>query len=153
MLNETIQKSIKKDHETIRKLIKELEKAIEEKTADRQIIFDQLAAEVLAHSKAEEDVLYEALLKEDEEKMTKKIEEGKEEHHVAEILIAEMRSLSPDDSKWQAKLEVLRESLEHHLNEEEKDILRPSKSMIDKEDATQMSEEFREEKAEIKEKN
>lgn len=146
MLEQSIQKTIKKDHENIRNLLKELEKAIKNEDANRDAIFDQLAKEVIAHSKAEEDVLYEALIKENKEKMNEKVAEGKEEHHLAEILIQEMKALNSKDSQWEAKFEVLKENLKHHLTEEERDILPQSKGMIDKKEATQLSEEFQDEK-------
>ncbi len=151
MLNETIQKSIKKDHDVLRKLTKELENAIEDESPERKAIFNRLAKELLAHSKAEEKILYDTLLEDGDEDLNKRVEEGKEEHHVIEVLLKEMKLLNTNDVHWEAKFEVLRENLEHHLKEEEKDILPDSKKVIDnKEESAELSEEFKDEKSKQK---
>ncbi len=151
MTNETIQKTIRMDHDKIRKLVKELEKALENKSTDREGIFNNLASELLAHSKAEEKILYDTLKEEGNEDLNKTLAEGKEEHHLIEVLIKEMRFLSPDDKQWDAKFEVLRENLEHHLKEEERDILPDSKKLIgNKEESKELAEEFLDEKQEEK---
>ncbi len=151
MLNETIQKSIKKDHDEIRKLLKDLEKALESHTDEKKQIFRNLASELIAHSKAEEKILYKAILEEADEKLQKKVQEGIQEHHIIDVLLKEMKMLSINDIQWEAKFEVLRESLEHHLEEEEKDILPESKEIIkDKEESAELSQEFKDEKAKQK---
>ncbi len=151
MLNETIQKSIKKDHDVIRKLVKELETAIKDESKERKAIFNHLATELLAHSKAEEKILYDTLLEDGDDDLNKRVEEGKEEHHVIEVLLKEMKLLNTNDVHWEAKFEVLRENLQHHLKEEEKDILPDSKKVIDdKEESIELSEEFQEEKSQQK---
>lgn len=150
MFDETIQKSILKDHDNLRSLIKELEKHSEDdskKCRDLEMLFKNFADELLAHGKSEENIFYAELVKSsDGEEMPTKIEEGKEEHHILELVVNEMRQIETGSKEWKAKLEVLKENLEHHLKEEETDIIQASKKTFDKEKNTQLSEEFKQEK-------
>ncbi len=45
--------------------------------------------------------------------------ESYEEHHVADVLCAELADMTPDDERFTAKVTVLIESVEHHIEEEE----------------------------------
>ncbi len=47
--------------------------------------------------------------------------ESYEEHHVADILCAELAAMSADDERFDAKVTVLIESVTHHMDEEEQD--------------------------------
>ena len=47
--------------------------------------------------------------------------ESYEEHHVADVLILELSSMTPDDERFDAKTTVLIESVSHHIEEEEQD--------------------------------
>jgi hemerythrin-like domain-containing protein len=50
------------------------------------------------------------------------VDEGVEEHHVAKLLIDEIESLPPGSDAWVAKMTVLIESVEHHVDEEEDEL-------------------------------
>ena len=45
--------------------------------------------------------------------------EGFEEHHVADVIVKELENVSPGDEQWAAKFKVLKENIEHHIEEEE----------------------------------
>jgi hypothetical protein len=47
--------------------------------------------------------------------------ESYEEHHVADVLCAELAAMDPDDERFDAKTNVLIESVTHHIEEEEQD--------------------------------
>src|SRR4026208_2501863 len=54
--------------------------------------------------------------------------EGYEEPHVADVITRELRDVMPDDERWAAKFKVLKESLEHHIKEEERNTFRPARA-------------------------
>ena len=47
--------------------------------------------------------------------------ESYEEHHVADLLVAEIAAMSPDAERFDAKVTVLIENVSHHMDEEEQD--------------------------------
>ena len=61
------------------------------------------------------------------------MDEGYEEHHVAKMLIGELESIEPGSDTWLAKMTVLIESVEHHVDEEEEELFPSvrSKSKVD----------------------
>lgn len=48
------------------------------------------------------------------------VPEGYQEHHVADVIVKELHALATDDEKWGAKFKVRRESVEPHIEEEER---------------------------------
>jgi hypothetical protein len=47
--------------------------------------------------------------------------ESNEEHHVADVLVAELAAMTPDAERFEAKTTVLIETVTHHVDEEERD--------------------------------
>ena len=56
--------------------------------------------------------------------------EGYEEHHVADLIKAELEDMTPDEEMYDAKMKVLQENIEHHLEEEEKDMFPKGKKVL-----------------------
>ena len=56
--------------------------------------------------------------------------EGYQEHHVADIVLQELQQLPPSDERWGAKLKVLKENIEHHIEEEEGEMLSTARSVL-----------------------
>src|SRR5689334_6695878 len=71
-----------------------------------------------SHTRIEDEVMYPRMRKLVPD-ITDDILESYEEHHVADLLIAELENMSPDDERYKAKTTVLIESVEHHIQEEE----------------------------------
>ena len=57
--------------------------------------------------------------------------EGYEEHHVADLIVGELEETDYSDERWPAKWKVLKESLEHHMEEEESDMFPKAKKIFD----------------------
>lgn len=68
--------------------------------------------------------------------------EGYEEHHVADVLMREISRLSPSDEKWKAKFAVLKENVEHHVEEEEGEIWTKAQEVFDEAEAEKLGEAF-----------
>ena len=77
------------------------------------------------------------------------VDEGEEEHHVYKLLLAEIQQLPEGSDEWIAKVTVLRESVEHHIDEEESDLFPPLRNRIDHDVWQQMAERFEARKAEL----
>src|SRR5262249_23773243 len=84
----------------------------------------------------EEQLLYPVLKQEEE---TRDITfEGIQEHHVVKVLLREMEAMPVDSETWTAKLAVLKESVEHHVEEEEGDMFPKASKALSKEKIDEM---------------
>lgn len=117
---------MKKDHKRVKDLFRKIVRAKD--TAEREVYFTEIKKELDAHAYMEENVFYPALKK---EKPTRDlILESYEEHHVVKLLLAELDELPKCQEEWSAKLKVLRENVEHHIQEEEGDIFPKAKKIL-----------------------
>jgi len=136
------------DHQKVKSLLKELEDTTEraEKTRDRLI--REVEMELTIHSEAEEKFLYPRLQAIAE---TKDLAyEAVEEHKVVKTLLTELVSEPKDTAEWSAKLTVLNENVEHHIEEEEGPLFSKAKRALSREDAETIAETvmaFKEENA------
>jgi hemerythrin superfamily protein len=110
------------DHQRVRGLIQRYQDAEEAHDTRRTSELAQgIIEELTLHMDAEEKVLY-ASVKDRSEEIGEDVDEGYQEHHVARVLMGEIGELEPGDATWVAKMTVLIESTEHHLDEEEDEL-------------------------------
>ena len=110
---------ILQDHKPLKKLIKTL-KDEEAELSERKAAFKEFAPLLVAHSKPEEESLYKFMKKSEEMKADGF--EGDTEHAIADRLIEEIK-VARNEDMWTAKAKVLAELVEHHIKEEEKEML------------------------------
>ncbi|MFO0753149.1 MAG: hemerythrin domain-containing protein [Thermodesulfovibrionales bacterium] len=130
---------LKNDHEKALNLFDELEGMQGEpgriKGGKADAVFDRLKQELEIHMMGEEEFFYSVLKEEESTRST--ILESYEEHHVARLLLGEMASMQKDE-QWMAKLAVLRESVEHHIEEEEGELFEDARNVIDEKKAEEI---------------
>jgi len=114
-----IVKLILEDHKPLKKLIKVL-KDLEADMGDRRDALDEFAPLLITHAKPEEQTLYE-FMKSDED-MRESGFEGDVEHTIADQLLEEIDRTEIEDL-WSARVKVLAELVEHHIEEEEEELL------------------------------
>ena len=141
----TIFDRLKRDHDDFRKLMKQLAATTSRGVKQRRRLFDMLRRTVTAHARAEEAVLYAAL--KDVKATRPEVFEGHEEHHLADLIFAEMARLSPGDERWTAKAAVLRESLRHHIDEEERELFVAGRKVLPPDTAVALGRAFAADKA------
>ncbi|WP_431886990.1 hemerythrin domain-containing protein [Micromonospora wenchangensis] len=111
---------LKEDHKEMRRLFREFEKAQEGPVSRRRKLVDEIVAALTTHTYLENEVMYPEVRKllpalEDD------ILESYEEHHVADVLCAELAAMDASDDHFVAKTTVLIENVEHHVEEEEQE--------------------------------
>lgn len=109
---------LKEDHKQVRRLFREFEKAGDNAVATKSRLARTILEELTVHTFIENEVMYpqtRALLPDLEEDVL----ESYEEHHVADVLCAELAVMSPTDERFDAKMTVLIENVRHHIEEEE----------------------------------
>ena len=119
---------LKTDHRHFEKLLKEGEATTERAKKGRREILKALTNDLNVHEALEEKVLYPAL--EPHAEAHEIVLEGYQEHHVADIQIKELHEVATDDEQWGAKFKVLKESVEHHIEEEEGHMFRTARSAL-----------------------
>ena len=116
---------LKKDHEAVKKLFQNFEGAGERKER-KQHVFERIKAALDRHAQVEEEIFYPALRAESEESKDDEAKdlvlEAQEEHNVMKSLLSEIDGMSPSDEQYDAKMKVLRENVEHHIEEEESEM-------------------------------
>jgi iron-sulfur cluster repair protein YtfE (RIC family) len=119
---------LKKDHEKVAGIFEKLEPTTERGVKTREELFTQLKQELDVHAHIEETILYPVLKEKDEtEDITL---EAYEEHNVVKQLLAELEALPKDDETWGAKLKVLQENVEHHVEEEEGEMFKDARKVL-----------------------
>jgi hemerythrin superfamily protein len=111
---------LKEDHKEIRKLFREFQAAGESAHKAKGDLVDRIIEALTVHTYIENEVMYprvRALVPD----LESDILESYEEHHVADVLCAELAALSPDSERFDAKTTVLIETVTHHIEEEEGD--------------------------------
>lgn len=135
---------LKEDHKKVSDLFEKLEPTTERAIKTREELFAKLKTELDVHSHIEETLLY-PVLKEFEE--TRDITlEGIEEHRIVKQLLTELDQMSKDTEQWTAKMTVLKESVEHHVEEEEGEMFKQARSVLSKEQIEQLTARIEAEK-------
>jgi len=132
---------LKKDHRRIQTLCARVKSESKKSTRTAANTFRELAELVDKHSHAEENALYDRL-KKGPSKTKALAFEGYEEHHVADVLIKELKELHASKDRWMAKFEVLKEALEHHIEEEESEMFAKARTFLSKSELEMAGGEF-----------
>jgi hemerythrin-like domain-containing protein len=120
---------LKEDHDILKKY---LEMAEEEAHHDKRDLMTRIATHFREHEEIEERIFYPAL--KEHPKARDIVLEGYQEHHVVDILLKELEQLPTGDERWPAKLKVLKENVEHHIEEEEGEMFKKARSVFDKDE-------------------
>ena len=111
---------LREDHKEVRRVFKEFQKAGDDDKATKQRLVDKMIELLTVHTYVENEVMYprvRQLLPDLEDDVL----ESYEEHHVADLLVAELSTMDPDDERFTAKTTVLIENVTHHMDEEEQE--------------------------------
>ena len=139
-------KLLKDDHEKMRKLLTELESTTERGVKTREELYSTIKGELTVHEIIEEEIFYPAL--KDHPKAEDIVLEGYEEHHVVDLVMAELEDLPVDDESWGAKAKVMKENVEHHMEEEEGEMFQKARQVFDKDELEELGTRMEQRKAE-----
>jgi hemerythrin superfamily protein len=129
---------LKADHQDVKALLKQL--TAEEPPEDCDELFERLYTSVKTHAQFEEEEVY-PLLKQDDE--TKDLAlEAYEEHRQALTLLEDLHELDDEDETCDAKMSVLSENLNHHIKEEEGELLPELKKAVPAETLQRLGESY-----------
>jgi hemerythrin superfamily protein len=122
---------LERDHRVLESLLKEAIDTDDRSDAKKKGLLARIAKQLTTHEMMEEKVLYPALKSHSETKDI--VLEGYQEHHVADLVMKELQEMPPSDERWGAKLKVLKENIEHHIEEEEGEMFKSARSVLSEE--------------------
>jgi hypothetical protein len=138
---------LKHDHEQVKKLLEQIDSTTERGVKTREELFTRFKSEMTVHERIEEEIFYPRLT---EQAKTKEIAlEGYEEHHVVDMVMAELDDVPFDDETWGAKFTVMKENIEHHVEEEEGEMFKLARQALEKEELTELGERMEARKKEL----
>jgi hemerythrin-like domain-containing protein len=137
---------LKRDHDKVKALLRELEPTTERAVKTRQELFDRVKSELTVHEIIEEEIFYPTLKQ--HPKARDIVLEGYEEHGVVDTLMGELTGLPVEDETWGPKAKVMIENIEHHIEEEEGEMFDKARQVFDREELEQLGTAMEERKVE-----
>jgi hemerythrin-like domain-containing protein len=129
---------LKADHDKVKKLLAELESTTERGVKTRSELFATIKGELTVHEIVEEEIFYPELKA--HPKAEDIVLEGFQEHHVVDLLMGELESLDVTDETWGAKAVVMKENIEHHIEEEEGEMFTQARRVFDEAELEDLGE-------------
>lgn len=139
---------LKSDHEKVAGILDKIEGTTERALKTREELFTQLKTELDIHAAIEEKIFYPVLEKAEESRDITL--EAFEEHRLVKQLLAELESGEKDDETWTAKFTVLKENIEHHVEEEEGEMFKQARKVLSKAEIEELGTRMEKAKGEQK---
>ncbi len=112
------------DHRAVKKMFKDYEALTESRAADanqkKRDLANEICLALTVHAQIEEEIFYPALR--EAIKDVDLLDEAEVEHGTAKDLIAQIESATEVDDKFDARVTVLGEYIDHHVKEERNEI-------------------------------
>jgi hemerythrin-like domain-containing protein len=129
---------LKEDHDKVKRLLAQLESTTERGVKTRQELFATIKGELTVHEIVEEEIFYPELKA--HPKARDIVLEGYEEHHVVDVLMGELEGLDVSDETWGAKATVMKENIEHHIEEEEGEMFTKARQVFERAELVDLGE-------------
>jgi hemerythrin HHE cation binding domain-containing protein len=129
---------LEEDHVRVKKLLAELETTTERGVKTRGELFATIKGELTVHEIIEEEIFYPELRAHPKAKDI--VLEGYQEHHVVDLLMGELERLDVSDDTWGAKAKVMKENVEHHIEEEEGEMFKAARQVFDRAELLDLGE-------------
>lgn len=133
---------IKDDHKMVKDLFTEFEKFGDDAVAGKRTVVEQIIAALTMHAEMEETILYPKLRDLFPSEDDPLVGEAYAEHAAAKAILEELKTLEPTDSEYAGKVKALKDTIEHHVREEEGELLPKAKEKLSADDLRVMGEEM-----------
>jgi hemerythrin superfamily protein len=112
---------LKKDHQKVAGLFKQYEGA-GKNASKKEELFRRIQQELDVHARIEEEIFYPAAKQVPREETKDLVAEADEEHKQIKTLLAELTGMDAEEEQFDAKMTVLKEDVEHHVEEEQDEL-------------------------------
>jgi hypothetical protein len=131
-------KLLKEQHDEVSELFEEIEGS--ESDSRKQELFTELADKLAAHATIEEKIFYPSAYVGEELKDL--LKEAVEEHLGMKRIMADLLEMDATDESFDAKIMVLKEQVEHHVEEEEGELFKTVRKTLSKDELEALGTEM-----------
>lgn len=132
--------TLEAEHDQVQELLEKLTKS--ESAAEQKSLVAQVKKALVPHTKAEEQVVYDAVAALNDKKAQMDGAEGYTEHALASATLKQLESLTANTSDFKAHAKVLKELVNHHIQEEESNVWSDVKKNFSDEQRARMNRDF-----------
>ncbi|PRA33697.1 hemerythrin domain-containing protein [Pseudomonas poae] len=142
---------LKADHEKVKAILTQLSESTDRAVKKRTDLLDKLEMEISIHTQLEEQILYPAFKAAGGKDEAEMYYEAKEEHRTVDSLVLpDLKKTDPTTPEFAGRVKVVKELLEHHIEEEETEMFPQAKKLLGKEKLDQLGEQMLDLKATLK---
>lgn len=141
---------LKEDHERVRGLLEKLASTTDRGVKTRHALLADIEKELKVHMHLEEEIFYPAFKSAGEKKADDKLYyEAKEEHRAASRTLADLKRADVASVAFGGKAKVLKELVEHHVDEEEKELFPRVKELMDQKQLEELASRMQQRRLEL----
>lgn len=134
---------LKADHEKVKGILSQLSESTDRALKKRVELLDKLEMEITIHTQLEEQILYPAFKEAGGKEEDEMYYEAKEEHRTVDSLVLpDLKSTDPSTPEFAGRIKVVKELLEHHIEEEETEMFPKAKKLLGKAKLDEMGEQM-----------
>jgi hemerythrin-like domain-containing protein len=141
---------LKKDHEKVRGLLKKLESSAPKGRAGTSDLVRQIDQELKIHTQIEEEIFYPAFKEAVRSKEDRELYfEALEEHRVVDLVLPGVKETEETAEEFAAKAKVLKDLVEHHAGEEEKEMFPRARKVMERSELQELGRRLEQRKQEL----
>ncbi|KWU51369.1 MULTISPECIES: hemerythrin domain-containing protein [Pseudomonas] len=134
---------LKADHEKVKAILTQLSESTERGVKKRTELLEKLEMEVSIHTQLEEQILYPAFKAAGGKDEAEMYYEAKEEHRTVDSLVLpDLKATDPTSPEFAGRVKVVKELLEHHIEEEETEMFPKAKKLLGKAELDKLGEQM-----------
>ncbi|MBX8621787.1 hemerythrin domain-containing protein [Pseudomonas glycinae] len=142
---------LKTDHEKVKGILNQLSESTDRALKKRAELLDKLELEITIHTQLEEQILYPAFKEAGGKEQDEMYYEAKEEHRTVDSLVLpDLKSTDPSTPEFAGRVKVVKELLEHHIEEEETEMFPQARKLLGKAKLEELGKEMEVMKASLK---
>jgi len=141
---------LKQDHTLVKDLLEQLADSTSRAVKKRGELLQQIHINLKAHTTIEEEIFYPAFKEAGKKEEEKMYYEALEEHRAAEdLVLPDLMKTDPATEQFSGRAKVLKELIEHHIEEEEEEMFKDAKKLLSKEELSDLGARMETRKAEL----
>jgi hemerythrin-like domain-containing protein len=140
---------LKADHNKLKRLLTALDSTTPKSGGRRESLLKEIENEIRTHSRVEEEIFYVAYKKAARKSDQHLYYESLEKHHLVDSVLPEVRSALADSQTFDARVKVLRDLIDQHVEEEETEMFPMARKLLGDVQLRQLGRQIRDRKIEL----
>ena len=142
---------LKEDHVKVKQLLEQMSGTTERAAKTRTELLKKIAMELEVHTALEEEIFYPALREAGGKEELKMFHEAKEEHRaVTALVLPDLLDTEPASVEFSGRIKVLKELLEHHIEEEESEMFPDASDLLGEEELMNLGQKMKDRKKDLR---